>query len=183
MKKFKEYLMFIKRRYIIKKNFLDCSNYLRPGTYKFSESMKYLYIDEPDIKSRCYKLFHRKFTNKYISFIRKIVFFLFFNKHININYGDKNFQGQVYLPGNIGNCSLSKKAKIFDFNMMQLVEIFDSKDEMEFKIKSYNHFSKYYNVPLIVDVNYINQHITEELIYDEKSRSDVNDILLLMLQN
>lgn len=182
MNKAKNYFLFLKRRFVIKKNFLDCSDYLKAGKYKFSESMKYLYIDEHGFESLSHKLFHRKFTNKYITIIRKIMFILFFNNHININQGNKIFEGQIYLPGNVGNCSLLKKAKIFDFSKNQLLEIFDYKEDIERKINDHTYFSKLFNVPSIIEIDYNKNILVEELIQDEKKESDVQKILLSFLE-
>lgn len=180
-KKIIDYFLFIKRRLVIKKNFIECNNFLKSGIYKFSTCMKYIYINENDIGKKSYQLFHRNFTNKYIRFLRSIVYFILFSKPINVLNKTDKFQGQVYLPGNEGNKSLSKRAKIFDFINMKIVEIFDSEDEIERKITYYHYYFQYYNVPKIYEVNKEKMYLIEEFILDNKKASDTKKILAAVL--
>lgn len=163
LNKFKSY---IKRKDYMLNNFKENASYLYPGEYVFDNSLTYICLKDEDVLIKANELF----GNSIIKYSYKIIFYIlkkvYFNKSIIItcqnNHIMDEFKGNIYLPAN--NNNTTNDAKIFDFANKKVLSIFSTTEKMKSEIENYNTTKDFFSIPKIINHDFKNLYIVEEII-------------------
>lgn len=159
---------FYKRRKL-KRLLKENSKYLNSGTYLFDKSLTYLVKKDQKLIDFTNELFHDKFLydkNKIMVLIRK----MFSKGKIKLKGQKENVASVMLLTNSY------KSIKMFDFKNSLIINKFLDKDYFVQTINNNNYFSKYFNVPKIINSDIENLVLVEEFI-NYKQASLINDTL------
>ncbi|NBI07992.1 phosphotransferase [Senegalia massiliensis] len=137
--------------------FKSHSEYLEEGEYKIDDLLTYLYKNDSLTYSTVSNMLENSYTRAVFkkSILKRLlnlcIKILFFNKTLIVKESsryDSIFQGNLYLPSMSG-----KEIKIFDLNTNRVLLIFSNKKDYINRVKKYNRFQEYFNLPKILSKN------------------------------
>lgn len=157
--------------------FMERKEFMRPGSYRFDQSMTYIHLDDQETSDKTEELFSQglKILN-YSSggsllkaAVTKILRLYFDQQLVNNQTSLTSYKGSVYLPGGNG-----KDVKIFDFEHREVLISFGEKEIYQQKLEAYKQFRQWFPIPPILDKNETKKLIIERYI-DYKSSADWDD--------
>lgn len=175
------YLLFYKQKKEVLKNFLQISNYFTDGEYRYDDTLQFIYKNDQYNNNLVHGLLKNNKSKLRENF--KIRFFkkLFFSKKINISNSSDNKQlsisGTIFLVSNNGE----NEGKIFDFENNKIATCFVSLENLETKLKYYDKFKDYFQIPKIISTDKKNKIVIEELInFESEENWSIEDYKRLM---
>lgn len=152
-------LQFKRNKDTMLKNFLDSSVYMKNGNYRFSNHLKYIYLEDETDNYNFQNYINEGTSKRLYNIFTRILKILFYSKKIEIINSDDDFKGTLYLPAN--NNLINIDAKIFNFKKKEVLSIFTHEKDFKLKINETSEFLDYFNIPLIKE-NKLSEKITKE---------------------
>lgn len=125
-----------------RKKLLQNSFYLKEGTYKYNDSLKYIFLIERKTEERIFSLFENDPLSKRRkkSQLNKLIQLV---TRIKIRNKEKSpFKGSIYFL-----TKDNKEDKIFDLENDRILTIYNSQSHLIKDIKVYNYFKNHFNIP------------------------------------
>lgn len=162
----KQIIFQINQKKNVKKLHSEFSQYLKPGSYKFDNSLTYIYLNDKNTIEKAARVFKNLYTvlNVNRGLFRRGFYNLLLNiLNINLNIKSENssslFEGTVFLASSNQN-----SIKIFDFEKKEVLTIYKNKDEYNNYINNIDYFSTWFSIPEVIYKEEVKGLIIEKYI-------------------